>query len=237
MSMGQIVCWIFVLISGLMVASGILGMDAFKTYGAGPALIFVGLILGLTCFISVFMFRSRDRCRRLLREGDHLIARWSLPEDEWRAFAHTEYEKNRAEKKLMLWILGVVVIIAVIVCTLINPNFGVWMLCILGGIWFLCLGASRLALRPYKTNERSPAPEARIREDGLLLGATFHIWKGWGNRLEHVKISEGPPMQLDITYSVPAGRGSRTTMIASVPVPEGKEQEATKLARQLMQKK
>jgi hypothetical protein len=237
MGMAQIICWVMVLVSGLMVATGIIGMDSFKTYGAGPALMVVGLVVGLTSFICVFLFRSRDRCRRRLREGKDLLARWSLPEDEWRAFAHKEYETQRSEKKLLLLILGVIAIIAIIVCAVIDPTFGVWMLCILGGTWILCLGASWLALRPYKINENSPAPEARVREDGLLLDATFHIWKGWGNRLEDVAISEGPPMQLDITYSVPTGRGSRTTMTAGVPVPAGKEQEAVELARRLLPNK
>jgi hypothetical protein len=233
MGIGQRISWTLALIGAGAMAAPIVAEQSFTGYGSAPATMVGGGMLGLVSFITAFMFRSRDRARERLRAGKDLLVRWSYTEDEWRPFAHVEYLRQRAEKKMLLWILGGVVAVTTVICTLIELRFGVWIACILGGTWVLCWLASRAALRPYRINEVGAPPEALISADGLLLGADFHVWRGWRNKLEEVGLDEGPPLQVMIEYSMPAGRGRRNSVTAKVPVPRGKEEEAVLLLQRL----
>ena len=234
MGIGQKIAWALTLVgAGLLAATGF-APRMFTGYGTLPMAMVIGAVLGVSSFISGCFFRSRDRQRERLRAGKDLLVRWTYTEEEWRPFAHAEYRRQRAEKKMLLWILGVVVAATVVICALIELKLGLWMTAILGGTWVLCWLASRAALRPYRQNELRAPPEAHISVDGLLLGADFHVWRGWRNRLEEVGLDEGPPLQVMIHYSMPGGRsGQRNQVTAKVPVPGGKEQEAVKLLQRL----
>ena len=87
-------------------------------------------------------------------------------------------------------------------------------------------------MRASQKNEKGPPPEARISADGLMLGAEFHAWRGWGARLERCALVEGTPPQVEIVYSTPQ-RYSRTETSVRVPVPAGRESDAAGLARRL----
>jgi hypothetical protein len=72
-------------------------------------------------------------------------------------------------------------------------------------------------------------PEAIIAKNGLIVGKMFHLWVKLGARLDGVLLNteEFPPL-LEFRYSMPT-RNGRQEEVARVPVPAGKNEEASRV--------
>jgi len=233
MSTGERVCWGLAILGAGMAAAPFVADEALRPMGdARFALMVVGAVLAPTCFICAFLFRSRNRGRMRLLAGKDLFVRWNYTEEEWRAFAGGETERQAGEKRTLLWITAAMMIVAIIVIAAVDRKASIFVGTILAATWILCLIAARVSLRGSRRNARSAPPEARISADGLLLGAEFHLWRGWGNRFERCALDPGPPLQVAMVYSAPS-RYSRTEVEVRVPVPAGREAEAEKLLARL----
>jgi hypothetical protein len=233
MSTGERVCWGLTFLGAGAAAAPFVADKALEPMGdARFAMAMVGLLVGLTSFICVFLFRSRNRVRAGLRAGKTLLVRWTYSEAEWRAFAGEETQRQASGKRTLLWITGSFMLIATLVVVAIDRKAAVFVGAVLLGTWILCYLAARASMRASQKNEKGPPPEARISADGLMLGAEFHAWRGWGARLERCALVEGTPPQVEIVYSTPQ-RYSRTETSVRVPVPAGRESEAAGLARRL----
>jgi hypothetical protein len=233
MSTGERVCWGLTILGAGAAAAPFVAEKTLEPMGDGRfAMAFVGMIVGLTSFICVFLFRSRNRVRVRLLAGKDLLARWTYTEAEWRAFAGRETRRQASGKRTLLWIVGGFMLIATLVTATRDRKAAVFVGAILFGTWILCLIAATLSMRTYRKNEKGPVPEARLSKDGVLLGAEFHAWRGFGARLERCALHEGPPPQVELVYSTPQRYGRQETSVR-VPVPGGREAEAETLVRQL----
>lgn len=128
--------------------------------------------------------------------------------------------------------MGAMMLVAISVVTAIDRRAAVFVGGILAATWILCWLAARISMRACRRNEQGASSEARISSDGLLLGAEFHLWRGWGNRLERCALHPGHPLQVEIVYSTP-NRYSRNEISVRVPVPAGREAEAAALLQKL----
>jgi hypothetical protein len=79
----------------------------------------------------------------------------------------------------------------------------------------------RLALA---RNRRSPG-QVVISSNAVWLSGVLHTWKGWGAKLESVRLREETPAILEIVYSSPNRTGRQNTTVR-VPVPRGQEKTA-----------
>ena len=234
MSTGERVSWFFTLLGAALVAAPFVSEDYQHKLGNGAfALMFLGGVMGLTAFIVVFLFRSRNRYRRQLTAGRDLLARWTYTAAEWHAFAPSETQRLASSKGLLLKIMGAIMLVAIGVTVLIDRGAAVFLGGILFATWLLCWAIVRVQLRRQAKFEQAPPPEVRISAHALLLGDQLHVWRGWGNRLERCDLDKNPPPQIAITYSTPGGRGRRPTQTVCVPIPTGREAEATALVQRL----
>jgi hypothetical protein len=234
MSTGERASWIVALVGlGLVLAPFM--SDAYATaMGDGAfALLFVGAIAGLTAFIMVFFFRARNRYRRALLADRGVLAHWRYSEAEWRTFAGEERTRQSGEKRGLLKITGIIMVVVAVPFVIYDREAGMWIAAVLFGTWVLCWIAARLSLRSQAASKSGPPPEARIGANALLLGNELHIWRGWGNLLEGCAVESGPPPALAIDYSAPAGRSGRTQVTVRVPIPPGHEAEAADVRRRI----
>lgn len=233
MSTGERVCWgLTVLGAGMVAAPFVLG-EALEPMGdARFAMVFVGVILAPSFFISAFLFRRRNRVRTRLRAGRDLLAHWTYSAAEWQAFAGEEARRQASGKGMLLGITAAIMLVVTVGFTALNRQAGPFVGLVLLVVWIACWLAARASMKSCSRRAAGPVPEARIGPDGLLLGDEFHLWRGWGGRLEGCKGEEGMPAVLAITYSMP-GRNQRLETTVRVPVPAGREAEAAQVAQRL----
>jgi hypothetical protein len=233
MSTGERVCWTLTILGAGAAVAPFVAEEALEPMGdARFAMAFGGILVGITSFICVFLFRSRNRVRSRLLAGKDLLARWTYTEAEWRAFAGGETQRQASGRRTLLWIVGAFMLIATLVTAARDRRAAVFVGAVLFGTWILCFIAATISMRAYRKNEKGPTPEARVSGDGVLLGVEFHAWRGWGARLERCALHEGPPPQLEFVYSTPQ-RYSRQETSVRVPIPAGREADAAAVVRQL----
>ena len=235
MSTGERVCWILTLAGAAMATAPFVAPDALAPMGNGRfAMAFVGAIMGLSCFICTFLFRSRNRVRRELLAGRGLLARWSYTDAEWRAFAGEEMLQKSGGNRRLLWFTAVFMIVVTVVYVIRDPQSGLFVGGVLFVVWVLAWIAARLTLRSSAVAQSGSAPEVRIGRDGLLIGDEMHIWRGWGNSFSKSEMRDGPPRQIAISYLAPSGNATvLRPVVVHVPVPAGREAEAAEVLRQL----
>jgi hypothetical protein len=209
--------------------------DALAPMGNGRfAMAFVGAIMGLSFFICTFLFRSRNRVRRELLAGRGLLVKWSYSDAEWRAFAGAEFRAQSGSKHKLLWFTAIFMVVVTIFYVVRDPKSGFIVGAVLLGCWVLAWIAARATLRSSAVAQSDLSPEVRIGCDGLLIGDEMHVWRGWGNSFSKCELRDGPPRQLAICYLVPSGNAMvLRPQVVRVPVPAGREAEATEVIRQL----
>jgi len=235
MSTGERVCWVLTLVGAGMATAPFVAEEALAPMGTGRfAMAFFGAIMGLSCFICTFLFRSRNRVRRELLAGRGLLVKWKYTDEEWRAFAGEEYRAQSGSKNKLLWFTAIFMIGVTIFYVVRDPGGGLVVGAVLFVCWVLAWIAARATLRSTAVAQGGASPEVRIGRNGLLIGDEMHIWRGWGNSFSKCELRDGPPRQLVICYLVPAGRGMvRRPQVVHVPVPAGHEAEAAEVMRQL----
>ena len=235
MSTGERVCWILTLVGAGMATAPFVAEEALAPMGNGRfAMAFFGAIMGLSCFICTFLFRSRNRVRRELLAGRGLLVKWNYTDAEWRAFAGEELRAQSGGKNKLLWFTAIFMIVVTIVYVVRDPKAGLFVGAVLFVAWVLCWIAARATLRSSAVAQGGASPEVRIGRDGLLIGDEMHIWRGWGNSLDKCELQDGPPRELSIRYLVPSGNATVLRHeVVRVPVPAGKETEAAEVIRQL----
>ena len=92
----------------------------------------------------------------------------------------------------------------------------------------LAFGMPRLAL----ARNRRAQGEVLISSEAVWLSGTLHTWKGWGAKLESVRLREETPAILEIVYSTPNRTGRQNTTVR-VPVPMGQQMAARQVADRL----
>lgn len=235
MSTGERVCWILTLVGGGLATAPFVAEDALAPMGNGRfAMAFVGAIMGVTCFICTFLFRSRNRVRRELLAERGLLVKWSYTDEAWRAFAGKEFRAQSGSKNKLLWFTAVFMIAVTIFYVVRDPRSGLVVGAVLSVCWVFAWIAARATLRSTAVAQGGTAPEVRIGRDGLLIGDEMHIWRGWGNSFSKCEVREGPPRELAICYLVPSGKAMvLRPQVVHVPVPAGHEAEAAEVVRQL----
>ena len=235
MSIGERVCLSLSVLGFGMAAAPFVADQALAPMGNGRfAMAFVGAIMGVSFFVCIFLFRSRNRVRRELLAGRGVLARWTYTGAEWRAFAGVEMKKQAGNRRFLLWVTAAIMAAVTLGYLVRDPSSGRVVGAVLAVLWLLCWFVSRASLHAQARARAGDGPLVLIGRDGLLLGAEAHIWRGWGNSLGSCELREGPPRVLAISYRVPSGNATiLRTVVVRVPVPAGREAEAVEVLRLL----
>ncbi len=226
-------CWTTAILGAGLVAAPFVSTTYISQLKEGAyALGFIGAIAALSGFCLVFFFRSRDRYRRHLLAGQGVLARWSYTAAEWKAFSGDEVVRQSSGMRWLLAITAIFMIAATIGKMNENREAGLFVGGVMLVTWILCWIAARVAVNKYQRRAAGPALDVLIGRDAMLIGSELHVWRGWGNLLQSCAIEDGPPRLLAITYSM-QGRRARQVETVRVPVPAGREAEASAVTMQL----
>jgi hypothetical protein len=186
--------------------------------------------MALSAFVSVFFFRARRKGRETLTSPTaKLLAHWTYSPGEWAAFVGEDFEREQKIKwGLFRIVASFCLIIGGIFWVLDPAKGGPWVFGVMLSLVLVITGVIVIGTRVSKKSRSGMAPEVRIADNGLLLGAELHLWKGWSARLEGCDMVEGQPPCLEFVYSTPAKNGRQTNSVR-VPAPQGRDQEVLKL--------
>ncbi len=191
----------------------------------GYALACVAGFFAVVALIAALVFFARAATWDRLARGQDVLAHWTYGEAEWQAYSQADLEAEKTEKRnLWLVVAGIALLVGVIFFLADQRGGGVVLLVMLGLIMVtgaLAFGMPRLTL----ARNRRTQGEAVISSDAVWLSGALHTWKGWGARLESVRLREETPASLEIVYSSPSRAGRQNTTVR-VPVPRGQEKTA-----------
>ena len=221
LSTGEKVCWIISLLGFAALLVPMIVPDPFEDWNGGQyAMQMVGLLFGLTFFISSFLFRSRRKVRSALFDDEKLIARWTVEEAEWKAFTEEDFLVERKMKWVLFRIVaGFAIVIGGAFLIMDFDGGGPFVMGVMLFLVFACWLALVLGTRAQKNARQRNAGDVRISEDGLILGGELHTWRGFGARLESCAfVEETTLLCIEVVYSTPA-KNQRQINSVRVPVP------------------
>jgi hypothetical protein len=222
---------VLVFIAGVVAAllPSLTGMDMMRN---GYGLTCLAGFVAMVALIAALVFFSRAAAWGKLARGQDVLAHWTYGDAEWQAYAQLEFEEESTDKRnLWLVLAGIALLVGAIFFLADREAGGVVLLVMLGLVAVtgaLAFGLPRLALA---RNQGAPG-EVVISSEAVWLSGTFHTWKGWGARLESVRLREETPAILEIIYSTPNRTGRQNTTVR-VSVPMGQQMAARQVADQL----
>ena len=211
------------------VMPSLVGMDMMQS---GYALTCLAGFFAMSALVATLVFWARASAWDRLAQGQDVLAHWTYTEAERQAYAQVEFEEESTDKRnLWLVLVGIALLIGVIFF-LADQRGGVVVLLVMLGLigvtGALAFGMPRLAL----ARNRRAQGEAVISSNAVWLSGAMHTWKGWGAKLESVRLREETPAILEIVYSTPNRTGRQNTTIR-VPVPRGQEKTAQQVVAHL----
>ena len=227
LSAGEKICWSLVLVGGAATAAPFVAPATFAGWNGGQfAMAMVGLLVGLTAFISVFLFRRRRRVRDRLFDEGRLLVHWRYEAAEWRRFAEEDFLRDRRMKWALYWVLTVISLVVGGFFFAMDPRRGgPVVLVVLAGLCLFIALLIAVTTRVQRRHRVERGGEVRIGTEGLWMSGELHVWQGWGARFEGCEVGEGTPPFVAFTYSTPA-KGQRQINTVRVPIPTGYEAEA-----------
>ena len=175
--------------------------------------------------IAALLFLARAATWDRLARGEDVLAHWTYSDAEWQAYAQVEFEQESTDKRTLWLVVAGIALLVGIIFFIGDPRGGrVVLLVMLGLIMVtgaLAFGMPRLTL----ARNRRTQGEVVISSDAVWLSGALHTWKGWGAKLESVRLRQEPPAILEIVYSSPNRTGRQNTTVR-MPVPRGQEQAA-----------
>ncbi len=209
----------------LVFLPSIIGLDGMD---GGFALSFVSGFMVLGSIIIIFIYRSRAKQLDRVLKGENRIALWRYSPEEWLRFAGKDFEAEKKLKAMLFFTIAVISVVIGIVLSIYMQDM-VFIPIILGIIALVAVPAVWAPRYRYRKLKNSEA-EVLIAENGVIIGRMFHLWISPLTRLDLVKLDTDAKVPvLSFVYSALTRTGWQEE-IARVPVPEGKIEEAHKIA-------
>lgn len=197
-------------------------------------------VAGAPIVLAVLAFYSRSFAReqRRMRDGEYW-ARWEYQGDEWSRFEEREWREAQRETRLARYFTVGLVVIGGGVAGLVSRDL--LMAGAIGGTRLLCgllvMGQTYfLGLMRYRRRHQAMG-EVRISPGGILQPRGFIPLSALNLKLVKAEVEplddRGPSMLTLVVGSMSENLVTRTSEFR-VPIPYGKESEATELANRLL---
>ena len=204
-----------------------------------PPFVFVGGFIFLCGLIGLAMFGWLTVKVGHLLDGTETVVHWRYGADEWRRYVEWAYTEERQEKRQLLMLIGVIsLVVGGGFWLLVRDEGGAIVFGVLVAILLLLAILVELVPRLVRRRDRHGDGEVLVGRSVLYLNGSVHCWTLPGSRLEGITFSERPLPHLKIRYSylMMAGRSLyffRNHVAATLPVPAGRGDEATRLVELL----
>ncbi len=205
-------------------APSIFGLDGMD---GGFAISFACLLLAITAFIVIFMYRGRARAVDKMLEGSNILVRWKYSEGEWAEYTENSYQAEKSGKwGLYLFVMAIAAVVCFFFWIFVEDS-GLIMVGVMGGLAVILALTILITTNYDRWQNRRHLGEAIISRDGVYINRLLHLWRGWGARLDGAEYNRRERM-LEFTYSAPSRTG-RNYATARVPVPTGAEARAEEI--------
>jgi len=219
-------CWLATIVGiGVFFFPVVFSID---TYGLDFALFFVGLIIFLTALISGFVLTRLANIFKAMFSSKDLLAHWTYSKEEWDRYTEAEHVRNRKEKWGLFRLIVIIALIVGVGFVIFKYDALPVILIIIPGLIVLIAFVAFLSITITYRRNRKHLGEVYIGTKGAVFDGTLHYWKLPETYLYSVKYVPGNEPYIEIEYSGQSGI-ARAFYTARIPVPRGKENEATKI--------
>ncbi len=227
----SVVWWIlapvFLLLTFLAFSSN-LGDASFALASGSFVMFIAAVVVGI-------VYGSRARKLDGILAGEGLLAHWTYSRDEWQRFAETNFESEKAGKKILFYITSGFALIVGVAAFIVKPEAGVGVGTVMLVIILMMGGLTWFTSRyNYRQNKRSQG-ETYISRNGVYINKQLHLWNELGARLGSVQYIEDSPPLLVFSYFAPTRMGLEEHSV-NVPVPSGQESSAKEIVQQFKSK-
>jgi hypothetical protein len=223
----HIVTKIWIWTTALFIALGLLSVFSNNKNLPFEFFLMASIGAGVLALISSSRAKQFDNLLEEL-ETNRILVRWFFTRDEWSEYAEYNYQRNKSKiyKSIKE---GIIFFIILFVCFIFlkkilftNSNTTLALIIIasftMPFLRFSVLLYNNLSRNLTKTGYI--AGYVFLSTDSVLLNGDFHNWTSMDSRLEKITyVDSGIPTIISLTYSRPAGRGSREIISIKIPVP------------------
>ena len=160
----------------------------------GGAMALVGFFVFLTGLITAGFYRTlartEDKVRRAAENEPSVLHRWTYAEDEWAAFAHEAWKKDRSRMTAVWILIAAVTVVLIPVTGLLTGDFAFAILFSLGLVAFLAIFAFGAPLARRAKMRRAPR-EVIVSRQGIVVGSSFLPFDAALVTLESVDFKDG----------------------------------------------
>ncbi|MGM5488645.1 MAG: hypothetical protein ACQESG_06870 [Nanobdellota archaeon] len=205
---------ILTFVFGILAIVGLVSFDALG--GVAGALFLVSLLLSMTSFVCIFIFRKRSHALQKIFGKESRI--FHYPKKEWQEYLKHEYGLRAQEKKAMFIFLSAItaVIFLIFIAVINEARLAMFlvMVALLGLYGTMAFVGPRLMYR-----FRSETGEIGILDTGVIVNGTLHSWDLPRSKLGSVKEKRKPFHHYQISYEFVDRLGPRSYVIR-IPFPK-----------------
>lgn len=202
-------------------------MDGF---GGGFALMFAGIVITLTFFISSIIFFIQASSLVKAIESRESFARWNYSKNEWKKYYDLEYKRDKQDKRMIFFVAsGFAIFFAFLFIILVDEPWGA----IYGALGIILLTGFLQWYVPVINLRRNKKYSgiALISPHGIYLNGMWFP-NGRFGRIDSVRLIDNNKT-LSFQWSQFAMMGGkvpgRNYFTIRVPVPEGEENKAQQI--------
>jgi len=208
----------------------LIGIDGFD---GGFAISFFGLFIAITAAAVGTVFLGWARKLDKILRGENILAHWIYTPEYWMEYAQKEYVQEKADKKGLFLVVCAFALFFGCLFWILDSEGGFFvflvMLALIVLVWFAWQFSS---WQNYKHNLNGVG-EVYITKDALYLNRKFYTWKAPFTLFNGVSIENIHGIAvLRFKYTVSTRTGPQT-YTTRVPIPEGQEEAAHDVLRQI----
>ncbi len=182
------------------------------------AISFLAIVVLLTAAMTALLFRRYARVKADLLAGRDVVARWSVDPVTLEQVSITARTRERSNKKTTLFITWGFIIVIFGVFALKDEDVAPIMIAVGAALGLIVTLAFWVSSRTPKSHLEMRSAEIILGSRGVLNSDVLHVWGPPLSRLSNVKLEEGPPAALTVTYANFSRAGSQYVDVV-LPVP------------------
>lgn len=210
--------------------------EFFDGISGGYAIAFVSFALAITGVAVAALFYSRARVMDSIMNSAHPLAHWIYSSEEVEQSARREYAEYQERNRAMFIIIGGMLAFAALIMMIFAGDGGVITGEFLLAFAVLLFIISRVTPALALKNALEASKEAYIAENGIIYEGSVYPFQSFMMRMEQVAFKEKTgkkPAMLIFSFSQIVGLNIASQFEIGIPVPEGEEETARKIADML----
>ena len=196
------------------------------------AITFMSIFVMIAGFFVARLFYRYAKVKADLLAGRNVIARWHVSASELSDFAVVADERDRSDKRSALLLVWFFLIVIFGAFAIYDREVALPMMLTAAGVGLLVTLAYWLGGRVRSSNLQRHSGDVIVSSRGLLVNDVLHVWSAPLSWLRDVRLEQGPPAMLIVTYAFQSRYGAQEVDVM-LPIPADRMSEAAEVARRL----